>query len=255
MDAVVIAGGIPNPDDPLYSYTQGQPKAFLEVAGKPMVQWVLDALSGAQQVRRVVVVGLDEPGGLKCEKPITYYPSQGGMLENIIYGIERLLAQDASIKHALLVSSDIPGIKPEMVDWVVSNALQTDDDLYYHLITREVMEARYPNSKRTYTHLRDALVCGGDMNVVAVRTIKSSRSKWELLIGARKKPLKQAAIIGFDTLLLLALRVLTVKGAVKRVARRLDMNGRAVLCPYAEVGMDVDKPHQLELMRTDLGGR
>lgn len=254
MDAVVIAGGVPNPDDPLYPYTQGQPKAFLELAGKPMVQWVLDALSGAKQVRRVALVGLDEPGGLICEKPITVYPSQGGMLENIVFGIERLLAQDATIKHALLVSSDIPGIKPEMVDWVVTNALQTDDDLYYHLITQQVMETRYPNSKRTYTRLKDALVCGGDMNVVAVRTVKSNRNKWELLIGARKKPLKQAAIIGFDTLLLLALRMLTVKGAVKRVARRLDMNGRAVLCPYAEVGMDVDKPHQLELMRVELEG-
>jgi molybdopterin-guanine dinucleotide biosynthesis protein A len=255
MDAVVIAGGIPEPDDLLYPYTQGQPKALLEVAGKPMVQWVLDALSGAGQVGRVVLIGIDESYGLTCEKPITFHPNQGGMLENIIYGIERLLEQDATIKHALMVSSDIPGIKPEIVDWVVSNALQTDDDLYYHLITQEVMDARYPSSKRTYTHLRDVVVCGGDMNVVAVRTINSSRGTWEQLIGARKNPLKQAAIIGFDTLLQLALRVLTVEGAVKKIARRMNMTGRAVLCPYAEVGMDVDKPHQLELIRADLGGK
>jgi NDP-sugar pyrophosphorylase family protein len=44
MDAIVIAGGIPEPGDPLYEYTQGQPKALLDIAGKPMVQWVLDAL-------------------------------------------------------------------------------------------------------------------------------------------------------------------------------------------------------------------
>jgi len=25
-----------------------------------------------------------------------------------------------------------------------------------------------------------------------------------------------------------------------------------MVCPYAEVGMDVDKPHQLEIMRADL---
>jgi GTP:adenosylcobinamide-phosphate guanylyltransferase len=255
MDAVVIAGGIPEPDELLYPYTQGLPKALLDVAGKPMVQWVLDALSGAGQVRRVVLIGLDESSGLTCEKPITFHPSRGGMLENIVYGVERLLAQDATIKHALMVSSDIPGIKPEMVDWVVSNALQTDDDLYYHLIPQDVMEKRYPTSKRTYTHLRHAVVCGGDMNVIAVRAINSSRGTWEQLIGARKNPLKQAAIIGFDTLLLLALRVLTVEGAVKKITRRMNMIGRAVMCPYAEVGMDVDKPHQLELIRADLGGK
>jgi hypothetical protein len=29
----------------------------------------------------------------------------------------------------------------------------------------------------------------------------------------------------------------------------------AVICPYAEVGMDVDKPVQLEMMRADLAKR
>ena len=43
MDAIVIAGGIPQPEEPLYEYTQGIPKAMLNIAGKPMVQWVLDA--------------------------------------------------------------------------------------------------------------------------------------------------------------------------------------------------------------------
>ena len=33
------------------------------------------------------------------------------------------------------------------------------------------------------------------------------------------------------------------------------VTGRAILCPYAEVGMDVDKPHQLELMCADLAKR
>ena len=254
MNAVVTAGGIPAPDEPLYLYTQGQPKALLDIAGKPMVQWVLDALSGATLVERVVVIGLDESSGVTCSKPTTFLPSQGGMLNNLLAGVDHVMAQDPSSRHVLMVSSDIPGIKAEMVDWMISNAMQTDDELYYHLITQEVMEKRYPGSKRTYTHLKDALICGGDMNIVATRAVSKSRDKWEQLIAARKNPLKQAAVIGFDTLLLLALRAITLQGAVKRVTGRLGMTGRAVLCPYAEVGMDVDKPHQLELMRADMGG-
>ena len=254
MNAVVTAGGIPAPDEPLYLYTQGQPKALLDIAGKPMVQWVLDALSGATLVERVVVIGLDESSGVTCSKPTTFLPNQGGMLNNLLAGVDHVMAQDPSSRHVLMVSSDIPGIKAEMVDWMISNAMQTDDELYYHLITQEVMEKRYPGSKRTYTHLKDALICGGDMNIVATRAVSKSRDKWEQLIAARKNPLKQAAVIGFDTLLLLALRAITLQGAVKRVTGRLGMTGRAVLCPYAEVGMDVDKPHQLELMRADMGG-
>ena len=59
-------------------------------------------------------------------------------------------------------------------------------------------------------------------------------------------------MIGVDTLLLVLLRQLTMQKAVERVARKVNMSGKAILCPYAEVGMDVDKPFQLELMRADL---
>jgi GTP:adenosylcobinamide-phosphate guanylyltransferase len=240
MDAVVTAGGIPKPDELLYPYTLGKPKALLEIAGKPMVQWVLDALSGAKLVDRVVVMGLDACVGLLCTN-------------NVLFGIQKVQEQNPTAQHVLLVSSDIPGIKSEMVDWVISNAMQTDDDLYYHLISQDVMEKRYPDSKRTYTKLKDAVVCGGDMNIVATRTATKNSEIWEKLIEARKNPVKQASILGVDTLFLLALRAVTVEGAVKQVAKKLHLTGRAVMCPFAEVGMDVDKPRQLELLRADLG--
>jgi hypothetical protein len=33
------------------------------------------------------------------------------------------------------------------------------------------------------------------------------------------------------------------------------MTGKAIVCPYAEIAMDVDKPNQLELMQADLTKR
>ena len=91
MDAIVIAGGIPEPEEPLYEYTQGQPKALLDIAGKPMVQWVLDALGGAKTIDQIVLIGLSEEDGLESPKPITYVPNQGGMLQNVRAGIEKIL--------------------------------------------------------------------------------------------------------------------------------------------------------------------
>jgi hypothetical protein len=41
-------------------------------------------------------------------------------------------------------------------------------------------------------------------------------------------------------------------GAVKRVSEKIKIKGRAIRWPYAEAGMDVDKPHQLEQMRADM---
>ena len=142
-----------------------------------------------------------------------------------------------------------------MVDWEIETTLQTDVDLCYNVVKREVMEARYPGSRRTYTKLKGMQVCGGDMNVVRTSVASMNTEIWEKLIASRKNPLKQAAIIGFDTLLLALLGVISLDEAVKKATSRLHMTGRAVVCPYAEIGMDVDKPNQLELMRADLMSR
>ena len=71
MDAILMAGGIPKPDQPLYQFTQGISKAMLEIAGKPMIQWVLDALSEAENVDSVTIIGLPEGSSVTCNQSIT----------------------------------------------------------------------------------------------------------------------------------------------------------------------------------------
>ncbi len=257
MDAIVTAGGIPLPEEPLYSETKGHNKALLDIAGRPMIQWVLDALCQAQTVDNIIVVGLSEKTGLTCAKPLHYIPNQGKMLDNFRAGVQKSLELGKKSKHVLFVSSDIPAITGEMVDWVVNTAMETDDDVYYNVIERETMEKRFPDSKRTWTKLKDMEVCGGDMNVARAKLVldESESNLWEKISNARKSPFTQAALIGFDTLFLLLFRRLTLEMAVKKVMKRLDITGRAIVCPYAEVGMDVDKPNQLEIIRKDFKKR
>jgi GTP:adenosylcobinamide-phosphate guanylyltransferase len=252
MDAVVTAGGIPQPDELLYPYTLGKPKALLDICGKPMVQWVLEALGGARRVENVVLIGLAEESSVSCAKPLTFIPNRMTMIENILGGIHKVMEINPIATRVLLVSSDIPGITSEMVDWEIETTLQTDVDLCYNVVKREIMETRYPGSRRTYTKLKGMQVCGGDMNVVRTSVASMNTEIWEKLIASRKNPLKQAAIMGFDTLILTLLGVISLDEAVKKATSRLHMTGRAVICPYAEVGMDVDKPNQLEIMRTEL---
>jgi hypothetical protein len=142
-----------------------------------------------------------------------------------------------------------------MVDWVVKTCLQTDHDLYYNVIRREDMEKRFPASKRTYTRLKDMEVCGGDMNVAHTAIVNKNSEFWDKLIEARKNPAAQAALIGTDIIFKFLFRQLTIDDVIQRVANKLGLKGRAIVCPYPEVGMDVDKPHQLELMRADLTRR
>jgi len=255
MDVVLTAGGIPAPGEPLYPYTRGMPKAMLDICGKPMVQWVLDALSGAQSVENVVLIGLAEDSGVSCAKPLSFIPNRLGMIENLFSGLAKVLEINPAATKALLVSSDIPAITPEIVDWEIETTRQMDVDLCYNVARRATVEARYPGSRRTYLKLKDMEVCGGDMNVVRTSVLSIDTAVWQKLVATRKNPVRQAAILGFDTLLLILLHAVTLDEAVKKATSRLHLTGRAIISPYAELAMDVDKPHQLELMRLELARR
>jgi GTP:adenosylcobinamide-phosphate guanylyltransferase len=252
MDALVLAGGIPQPDDPLYTYSNGDSKALIDVAGKPMVQWVLDALGESQHVDNVILIGLSPKSGVTCKKPLHFISNQGRMLANIVAGVNKALELNKKNQYVLVASSDIPALKPEMVDWLVETAMQTKDDLYYGVCTREVMEARFPGSKRTYTRLKDVELCGADINITHVRMATEHLDLWEALIGTRKSPLRQARIIGLRILLRVLTRSVTLDDLVKEVSQRIGIRGRVIVWPYAEACMDVDKPHQLEILRDDL---
>jgi CTP:molybdopterin cytidylyltransferase MocA len=256
IDAVVTAGGIPKPDEPLYPLTLGKSKALLPIGGKPMTQWVLDALSGAAMVRRVVVVGLAPgEGALNSGKELSYLPNAGSMIGNVEAGVKHILEQDPGAKRALIVSSDIPCITPAIVDWMVNTCLASDHEIYYGLIAEADMERRFPGSKRRYFALKEGRFCGSDMIVVSTTLVGHYHPAWNEIVGARKNILKQASIVGFDTLLLMLLRQMTIPEAERRAQTKLGINGRVLVSPYAESGMDVDKPRQYDLVRRDLEAR
>jgi len=252
MDAIILAGGIPQPEDPLYTYTNGNAKALLDVAGKPMIQWVLDALSDAKKVDSILIVGLSPKNKLKSKKQLHYISNQGRMLSNIVAGVDRLLELNSKTQYVIVVSADIPALKPEMVDWLVDTCMETKDDLYYGVCTREVMEKRFRGSNRTYTKLKNIELCGSDINITHVRMATEHLDLWESLIGSRKSPLKQAGIIGLGTLWKVFTKSITLDELVVTVSDRIGIKGRAIIWPHAEPCMDVDKPHQLELLRKDL---
>jgi GTP:adenosylcobinamide-phosphate guanylyltransferase len=252
MDAIVTAGGIPQPGDPLYVYSNGDSKALIDVAGKPMIQWVLDALGDSKKVDNVIVIGLTSKSGLTCKKPMHFISNQGRMLANIVTGVQKSLELNKKTEYVLLVSSDIPALKGEMVDWLVDTSMQTRDDIYYGVCPREVMEARFPTSHRTYTKLKDMQVCGADINIIHVSMTTDHLDTWEKLIGNRKSPLASAAVIGWDTLFQLFTRQFTLQGLADRAMQRIGVKGRIIIWNQAEACMDVDKPHQLEIMRENL---
>jgi hypothetical protein len=216
---------------------------------------VLDALGEAREVDNVILVGLTPKSGLTCSIPLYYLSNQGRMLSNIVAGINKTLDLNPQAEYVLIVSSDIPTLRGDHVDWLIETAMQTREDIYYGVCPREVMETRFPNSRRTYTKLKDMQVCGADINIARIRMATEHLDLWEELIGNRKSPMKQAAIIGPALAFKYITGQLTLADAVERITSRIGITGRPIVWEHAEPCMDVDKPHQLEMLREDLQAR
>ena len=253
MDAIILAGGRTDPDDPLNELTQGGNKALLPVAGKPMVQWILDALGNSALIERVALVGLPDDTPVQCAHPLLFVEDFGSIIRNIKAGAEALLRDRPDLEaRALSISSDIPAITPESIDWLVKAVNESEHDIYYCVVERRVMETRFPGSRRSYINLKGLEVCGGDMNAVRLGEAIADHELVEQLTANRKNPLKQASLVGFDILFRLLSHRLSVQEAEKRIGKRLKLRGRVIVNPFAEVAMDVDKPFQLEIMEKDL---
>jgi hypothetical protein len=171
------------------------------------------------------------------------------MLGNIQAGARELARIDPELQtHALLVSGDLPALRPGMIDWLVWETRARDADIYYTVIQREKMEEVFPRSRRTYLRLKDNELCGGDCHCFRIEFAINVNAIWRRLLAARKNPFQQASILGYDTLFFLLLRQMTLSEAVQTASRKLDTEARAIVSPFPEMGMDVDKPHQLEIV-------
>ncbi len=253
--AVVTAGWSPSEDDPLAKYTQGKPKALIPIAGKPMLAHVVDALAGSRYVQHIIVVALDPTAAVQFPVPVEYVADAGGILANAEAGLQYALDYYPDLDAILLSSSDLPTITPPIVDAFIEECFRTDHDLYYSIVERSVMEARFPGSRRSYVHLREGDFAGGDLFLIRPSITLSQRELWQRLARARKNALRQARMFGLWPLFKLVIRRLSLAEAERRGSKALNVRGRGVPFPYAEVGMDVDKPFQLEIVRAELEAR
>jgi hypothetical protein len=69
----------------------------------------------------------------------------------------------------------------------------------------------------------------------------------EQLGHARKNPLHLAKLFGWNVLLRFAIRRLTIAQAEERASRIIGARVRAVISPYAEIGVNVDRVSDIAL--------
>lgn len=255
MHCIILAGGSAKPDEPLYAYTQGEPKALLDMGGRPMLERVVNAVQGAKDVDEVVVVGLPpdtaEHHGLAFARPVHWVPEQGGFTPNLLGGVDYVLKHWPDTQAVLGSSADIPTVTSDIVEAFIDTCRPWDKAVYYNFVTRETLEARFPHSNRTFSRLNGMEVAGGDMVILQAPKVAEHRELIVQLTNARKHPTKIASIVGIGTLLKFLFRRLTVDDVEGLATRFLGAPAKVVINPHAEIAMDADKPHQVDQLRAE----
>jgi molybdopterin-guanine dinucleotide biosynthesis protein A len=134
MEAIITAGGISAPDDPLYTRTGIDKKALIPLAGQPMINWIVEALIGSGLINHIVVVGL-RPDELSLSYPsLCLIDAREGLLDNVLAGVDKIREINPQARKILLCSSDIPLITPEIVCGFIEECGTQEADVYYAVV-------------------------------------------------------------------------------------------------------------------------
>ncbi|MER3483166.1 MAG: acylneuraminate cytidylyltransferase [Meiothermus sp.] len=231
MEAIVLAGG--KPSDPLAKAFGVASKTLIPYKGRPLVEYTLEAL--AQSGLDVVFVG---PKANLYPSPKQALPDRGGIVENLEAGVGA-----AAGEKVLVATGDMPFLTPEAVRWVLGNAPQAG--FVYCVIRKDDVERRFPGMRRTYARVRGGQFTGGNIALIDKKLFYSALPLLKRALALRKQPLALAQMIGFGTLLRVILGQADIPSLEARVSQILGVPARALITPYAEVGVDLDKEEDL----------
>lgn len=243
MECVVLAGGRPRSGEALFAETQGRPKAMLEIGGRPMIAWVLDALQGSHHIDRIIVVGLDEP--LAASPGVEFHPGEGDIVPNLYAGIRRLSAR----APAAYCWSDIPLATSAMIDSYIEATSDPELDVNAGLVPRMRLQGRYPDARDLWLRLAEGDFIAADFGLFNPRHAERLRPHLEILAPQRKSAVRQALHIGIPVLLRYLTRTLSIPRLVRHLEKKFALRCDVRIVDDPELGLDVDGPENLAVCR------
>jgi GTP:adenosylcobinamide-phosphate guanylyltransferase len=220
-------------------------KALLNICGRPMVEYVVDALRGSSYIDRISIVGPVEFLTKHLGEKVDYYfEEQGSFFQNLDTAIQPFKED----KNIIIISSDIPMITSQVIDDFINRCADKDADLCYPIVDKKTNQSMFPGFNRTYVKLKEGSFTGGNIFYINPRVIDSCRDFVIKLIDYRKTPWKTAGLLGMDLLTMLILGRLPISYIEKRFSDLLNIKAVAVISPFPQLANDVDKPSDIEMV-------
>lgn len=257
IDAVILGGGtLKGLNEAAAAAEAGQTsKALLQIKNREMIEYVIEALIEAPSIGRIVVVAPAEAVAESwVSKVETVIPAGDTIIENGAAALNYLKKTVQGLTdRVVFMTCDTPLITAGAIEDFITRSSDPEGAIFYPIISKEVIEAKYPETKRTYATLKDGIYTGGNLAVVDPEAILANLDLLQKVFDLRKSVPKLMAFLGLKFIIKLGLKTLSVSDIEKRATEIIRARTIAVVTPYPEIGIDVDKQSDLDLVREVMG--
>lgn len=241
MRAVVIAGGTNR--RALYDGYQPGYKALVEIEGRPLLSYVMEALEGA--VDEVGVVG-DEKALSPVTGPRTFAPGGRSLLDSLIQAL-KMFPDDP---YVLLVPGDLPMLEKPMVEQFLALCRQRPrGDFYLAMVPEERFHPPFDRIRKYMSPFKDGVMCHGNLALVNPRVleVREAMDRIDPVYQQRLSPVRSALAVGPGLGLVYMLGVhffhrLKMETFARIAGRHFGLKLVPIVCPYPELAIDVDEP-------------
>jgi len=242
-NALILAGN--KEKGPLEIATNVENKALIIINRKPIIEYVVDALSKTDKIDRIIVIGPEKELypyiGEKVEKILE---SGNSILENI----EKGLKYYNSDNNLLILTSDIPLITSQAIDEFIKSNLERGTHIGYPIINKSKIIEKYPTTVRTYFKMKEGIFCGGNIIFFKPEIFFKQKMLIKELFDIRKSTWKYVKILGFKFIIKFLFKTLTLEEIENKVTKIIGCKSAAIMVSYPEIMIDLDKISDLELI-------
>lgn len=253
--AILLAGQRPGVD--AFAQSMGETrKAKVKIAGEAMLSRVAKTLLATPAIDRVVVMAQTpetlfdgDCAWMAGEPRIGTVHSDSG----IATSVAAVAGGGAAPWPVLVTTADHPLLTVPMIEAIIAGA--GDSDVAVGVVGRRVLLAAYPDNRRTWLKFAGEAWSGANLFALQSDRAAVALGLWSEVERDRKKAFKLIAHFGPWLAIRAITRTITLEAAMLAVGRKFGLTAKPVPLPFAEAGIDVDKPSDHALAERILAAR
>lgn len=159
------------------------------------------------------------------------------------------LEVDGTRAPVLVTTADHALLSVPLIDHFCKEAFKRPADVVVGLAPHSLVMSTFPETRRTALKLKDGAYCSCNLFAFMTDQARKAPEFWQRMERKRKKPIRLVRAVGVATLFQFLLGRLSLPQALQRVSDKIRIRADAVILPFPEAAVDVDTPHDLDIVR------